>query len=80
MMFSASSGSPLRNPMGRPARYAPDLQEAFELPAGAPRRYTLHTPWEQASSAASCRADAGKPLVLSLAPWEVLVLEAHLAH
>lgn len=69
----------LRNPTGRPARYALDLQ-IFELPPGAPRRYSFHSPWKEASTAASYGAEAGKPLDLSLAPWEVLVLEARPAH
>jgi hypothetical protein len=66
----------LRNPTGRPTKFAVDLQQAFELPASAARRYVLRTPWKQFSPVAQYRAEAGKPLEFSLPPWEVLVLEA----
>jgi hypothetical protein len=67
----------LRNPTGRPAQYALDLQMAFELPSGATRRFTLQTPWKQSPSRAVYRAEAGRTLAVSLAPWEVVVLESH---
>lgn len=66
----------LRNPTGRPARFAVDVQQAFELPANAARRYVLQARWQQSSPGRQYRAEAGKPLDFSLAPWEVLVLEA----
>lgn len=68
----------LRNPTGRTAQYALDLQEAFELPPGTPRRYVLRSPWKPFSPTPSYRAEAGTPLRLSLAPFEVLVFEAQL--
>ena len=67
---------PCATPPGQPAQYGLDLQEAFELPAGAARRYVLQTPWKQFSPTSSISATAGRRLSLSLAPWEVLVLEA----
>jgi hypothetical protein len=67
----------LRNPTGRPAQYSLDLQMAFELPSGATRRFTLQTPWKQSPSRAVYRAEAGRTLAVSLAPWEVVVLESH---
>jgi hypothetical protein len=70
----------LRNPTGRPAKFAVDLQQAFELPATAARRYELRTPWKQFSPVAQYQAEAGKPSEFSLSPWEVLVLEAQPVH
>jgi hypothetical protein len=66
----------LRNPAERPAQFAVDLQEAFELPPGAPRRYVLRTAWKQSSPPPQYRLEAGKPFSFSLAPKEVLVLGA----
>ncbi|NUQ63210.1 MAG: enterotoxin [Pirellulales bacterium] len=66
----------LRNPTGRPAEFAVDLQQVFELPAAAAKHFVLRTPWKQGSPAAHSRGEAGKPLKFSLSPWEVLVLEA----
>lgn len=57
----------LRNPSDRPADFRIDLEQAFELPAGASRRYALRTRWGRA---------VGRPQTVSLAPFEVLVLEA----
>lgn len=70
----------LRNPAGQPAKFAVDLQQAFELPATAARRYVLRSPWKQSSTAAEYRAEAGSPLEFTLSPWEVLVLEAQPVH
>ena len=70
----------LRNPTGRPGKFAVDLQQAFELPAAAARRYVLRSPWKQSSPAAQYQAEAGKPLEFSLSPWEVMVLEAQPVH
>jgi hypothetical protein len=82
LVYGFASWSPrlgivtLRNPTGHTAEYALDLQQAFELPTGAPRRYVLRTPWKQFSPVPQYTASAGKPIPLPLAPWEVLVLEA----
>lgn len=65
----------LRNPTGQPAKFAVDLQQAFELPATAARRHVLRSPWKQSSPVAQDQAEAGRPLEFSLSPWEVLVLE-----
>ncbi len=70
----------LRNPTGRPAKFAVDLQQAFELPATAARRYVLRTPWKQSSPGAQYQAEAGQPLEFTLLPWQVLTLEAEPAH
>jgi len=70
----------LRNPTGQPAKFAVDLQQAFELPATAARRYVLRTPWKQSSPGAQYQAEAGQPLEFTLLPWQVLTLEAEPAH
>ena len=66
----------LRNPSERSAQFAVDVQELFELPPGAPRRYVLRTPWKQSSPPPQYQLEAGKPFSFSLAPKESLVLEA----
>jgi hypothetical protein len=66
----------LRNPDDQPATLAVDVGQAFELPANAPTKYSLKSPW---------KADAGKPAVVltagqkhtfQLRPFETLVFEA----
>ncbi len=66
----------LRNPSDHPQGIRVDLQDAFELPPGAPQRYTAKSPWKD---------DAGKPVIelrahtpheFQLAPFEVLTLDA----
>lgn len=66
----------LRNPGDRPAEFSLDLGPAFELPAAAPRRYVLQTRWGQASPLPKREMEAGRPQLVKLAPFEVLVLEA----
>jgi hypothetical protein len=66
----------LRNPDDQPHAFALDVGAAFELPPGAPRRYTLQSPWAEDARKTWPPAEAGKPLSLELAPFEVLVLEA----
>ncbi len=66
----------LRNPSDVPAVYKLDVQDAFELPPGAPRRYSLRSPWARASSGATLLVEAGRPHERTLAPFETLVLDA----
>jgi hypothetical protein len=72
----------LRNPQDRAADITLDPAQVFELPASAPRRYRLTSPWQDRGQD---RADAipppvtvaaGQPHRFSLAPFEVRVLEA----
>jgi hypothetical protein len=70
----------LRNPNARPADITLDLEHAFELPASAPRRYQLSSPWknrdDDGATTAPVTVAAGKPHTFSLRPFEVRVLEA----
>ena len=67
----------VRNPGDRPAGFRVDLQSAFELPPGAPRRYRLQSPWkEPAGARPALTLQAAEPHAFELAPFEVLVLEA----
>ena len=65
----------LRNPSDKPQTISLDVAQAFELPANAPRSYTLHSPWKEDVSQPSVHVDAGQPHAFSLRPFEVLVLE-----
>lgn len=60
----------LRNPADRPARYTLDLGEALELPAATPRRFRVATAYGRTPPRTLV---AGKPVTLTLAPFEVLV-------
>ncbi len=66
----------LRNPDDKPAQIALDVGQAFELPQGAPTRYSLKSPWKRDAARPAVQATAGKPHTFSLAPFEVLVFEA----
>jgi hypothetical protein len=65
----------LRNPSDRSQPFSLDVQRALELPAGTPGKYTLKNPWSEESSWSSIQAEAGKPVPLTLHPFEVIVLE-----
>ena len=65
----------LRNPSDKPQTLRVKLQDAFELPPGAPQSYLATSPWKE---------DAGKPPItlraqevheFPLAPFEVLTLD-----
>ena len=63
----------LRNPSDEAQVLSVDPASAFELPVGAPTRYgvrRIHGTSEQPSV-----ANAGKPMVFTLKPFEVVVLE-----
>jgi hypothetical protein len=65
----------LRNPSDKPRSISLDVAKAFELPAGAPQEYQLHSPWKEDHTQASVRVAAGQRHTFSLKPFEVLVLE-----
>jgi hypothetical protein len=65
----------LRNPSDHPQSIHLNIQDAFELPPGAPQNYSAQSPW---------KSDAGKPAIplhartahdFQLAPFEVLTLD-----
>jgi hypothetical protein len=66
----------LRNPSAQPQDITLDVAQAFELPAGAARRFSAHSPWTADASQPSVELEAGKPHTFHLAPFQVLTLEA----
>jgi hypothetical protein len=66
----------LRNPDDQPQRFALDVGPAFELPPGARTRYTLRSPWSDDAQKPLLIAQAGQPIELTLAPFEVVVFDA----
>ncbi len=65
----------LRNPNDRPQEFAFDIGIAFELPAGAPRGFTLRSPWAEDAKKPPVKAQAGQSLRLTLKPFETVILE-----
>jgi len=65
----------LRNPKDVPQGIEVDIGEALELPAGAPRRYSARSPWQQDRGRAPILLDAAMPHRFDLAPFEVLTLD-----
>ena len=66
----------LRNPDDRQRDFALDVGSAFELPARAARRYTLRSAWAEDGGKLPLIGEAGRPLDITLKPFEVVVLEA----
>jgi hypothetical protein len=64
----------LRNPDDKPQTISIDAASIFELPAGAPTRYLVASPYADAP-APLAEMLAGKPCNITLQPFEVLVLE-----
>ena len=75
--WSARKGTVmLRNPDVQPHEYALDVAAAFELPFGAQAKYLLKSPWAEDGSKPALRAEAGKPLRITLKPFKIVVLDA----
>jgi len=66
----------LRNPDDQPHEFALEVGTAFELPPGAPSSYRLMSPWKENPARDPVTAAAGKPLRLTLKPFEVAVFDA----
>ena len=66
----------LRNPSAQPQDFAVDVGQAFELPAGAAKKYTAHSPWSADVGQSAVELEAGKPHTFHLAAFQVLTLEA----
>jgi hypothetical protein len=66
----------LRNPDDQPHAFAFDPGAAFDLPPGAPPKYSLRSPWAEDITKAPLSAEIGKPVKLVLQPFEVVVLDA----
>ncbi len=69
----------LRNPSDKPAEIAIDPAKVFELPAGASHEFKLSSPYADQHLSLS-RLRSGETATFSLAPFEVLVVEAHPVH
>jgi hypothetical protein len=66
----------LRNPASAPQQITLDIGRAFELPPAAPRRYLARSPWVADGANPPIELEAGKPHTFSLAPFQVITLEA----
>lgn len=64
----------LRNPAAEEQTFTFDPAAVFELPLGAPVKYALSSPKGDPLPAKT--VEAGKPLSVKLAPFQVIVLEA----
>lgn len=65
----------LRNPSDHTQLAVIDPQRQLELPVGAARRFTAHSPWRSDAAKPGLTLDADKPGTITLAPFEVLTLE-----
>ena len=66
----------LRNPDSQPRHFILDLHKAFELPSCAKTRYSLKSPWAEHASKPMLVLDAGKPVWLTLKPFELVTYDA----
>ena len=66
----------LRNPDVQPHEFTLDVAVAFELPIGGQTKYLLKSPWAEDASKPALRAEAGKPLRITLEPFAIVVLDA----
>lgn len=66
----------LRNPSSVPQKIAIDIERAFELPAGASRRFSATSPWAADRGRAAIQFRAGEERQIHLSAFEVLTLEA----
>jgi hypothetical protein len=66
----------LRNPSDHAQEIALDIDQAFELPSGAPRPYIARSPWADSAAQPAITLNAGTPHTFHLEPFQVLTLEA----
>ncbi len=66
----------VRNPDDRQREFSLDVGAAFELPPGAIARFTLRSAWTEDEGKPAFTAEAGKPLLFKLKPFEVVVFDA----
>jgi hypothetical protein len=65
----------LRNPTDQPANFTADSASLFELPAVAPGKIVMRSPWKKDRKEPAVTLEGGRPATLALKPFEVLVLE-----
>ncbi|HEX4021663.1 MAG TPA: enterotoxin [Acidobacteriaceae bacterium] len=66
----------LRNPSDKSQSITLDIQQVFELPEDAAKKYTARSPWRQDAHKAPITLQAGVPHTFVLTPFQVLTLEA----
>ncbi|MBM4027011.1 MAG: enterotoxin [Planctomycetes bacterium] len=66
----------LRNPKDGPGKIALDIGQAFELPEGAAKQYSLKSPWKEDAAKPARTLSAGAEHTFELKPFEVLVFDA----
>ena len=66
----------VRNPSSQPKTLTIKLADVFELPQGAPQRYTLKSPWKSDAALPATTVNVHAEYSLKLAPFEVRVVEA----
>lgn len=66
----------LRNPSDKPKQFSVDVGPAFEIPEGASAEFVAKSPWAADTSTQPIELNAGTPHEFSLAPFQVLTLEA----
>jgi hypothetical protein len=64
-----------RNPGDKPQSIRIDVQNAFELPSGAPQTYSAKSPWKDDAGKPAIELRAHTPHEFQLAPFEVLTLD-----
>ena len=65
----------LRNPDDKAQSFTVDAQNVFELPAGSPGQYVLHSPWAKDHGQPAVTLNAGQPYTFNLPPFGLIVLE-----
>ena len=66
----------LRNPGDKSGKITVDIGEAFELPEGAARRYSLKSPWKEDAGSEAVVLTAGTERTFRVKPFGVLVFDA----
>ena len=66
----------LRNPDEQAHDFALDVGAIFELPAGAAAKYALKSPWAEDAQKPVLAVEVGKPVQLTLKPFEILEFDA----
>ena len=65
----------LRNPSDKSATFSANANRIFELPAGAPSRFAMRSPWQEDRIRPEITLEGARPSTVDLNPFEVLVLE-----
>jgi len=65
----------LRNPGDKPAIFAGDPKDLFELPSGAAKVFHMHSPWKSDRGQPTAELRDGEVHTFRLQPFELLVLE-----